>query len=43
MLTWYMNKVPYTGNAVRDAWGTGYGKTIVKDRAVCQVVQTYSS
>ena len=30
MLTWYMNKVPYTGNAVRDSWGTGYGKTIVQ-------------
>ena len=30
MLTWYMNKVPYTGNAVRDACGTGYGKTIVR-------------
>ena len=37
MPTWYMNKVPYTGNAVRDAWGTGYGKNYCLDWAVCQV------
>ena len=32
-----MNKVPYTGNAVRDAWGTGYGKNYCSDWAVCQM------
>ena len=31
MPTYYMNKVPYTGNAVRDAWGTGYGKNYCSD------------